>query len=197
MGLFFDTYLRVFFVLTPFFVLTVFLSLTRQQDEAARHRLALKVAGAVTVIVFVLFFFGRYIFAVFGVTLDAFKIGAGVLLFLSAISLVYGRTGTDSPADSGDDIAVVPLAMPIMVGPATTGVLLVMGAEMASAHEKLVASGAMIGAVLTVCAFLLLATPIERRLGTVGLSILSKLTGLMLASIAAQLILTGARHFLR
>lgn len=196
MGFFIDTYLRVFFVLTPFFVLSVFLSLTREKGETARHRLALKVAGAVTVIVFVLFFFGRYIFAVFGVTLDAFKIGAGVLLFLSAISMVYGRTGTESTADGGDDIAVVPLAMPIMVGPATTGVLLVMGAELTS-PQKLVASAAVLSAVLTVCAFLLLATPIERRLGTVGLSILSKLTGLMLASIAAQLILTGARHFLR
>lgn len=196
MGFFLDIYLRVFFVLTPFFVLSVFLSLTREKDEVSLRRLALKVAGAVTVIVFVLFFFGRYIFAVFGVTLDAFKIGAGVLLFLSAISLVYGRMGTDPSTDAGDDIAVVPLAMPIMVGPATTGVLLVMGAELTSA-QKLVASFAVLSAVLTVCALLLLATPIERRLGAVGLSILSKLTGLMLASIAAQLILTGARHFLQ
>ena len=197
MGLFLDTYLRVFFVLTPFFVLSVFLSLTREKAEPARRRLALKVAGAVTIIVCALFFFGRYIFAVFGVTLDAFKIGAGVLLFLSAISLVHGRTDATSSREHGDDIAVVPLAMPIMVGPATVGVLLVMGVELAAPHEKFIALGAMLSAVATVSAFLLLATPIERRLGAVGLSILSKLTGLMLASIAAQLILTGAKHFLQ
>jgi len=196
MQLFIDTYLKMFFVLTPFFVITIFLALTRHQNETGRRRIALRVAGAVVVIVFALFFFGGYIFSVFGVTLDAFKIGAGVLLFLSAISLVQGATPAQKGEESGD-ISVVPLAIPVTVGPATTGVLLVMGAELTSVPSKVIAGGALLCAVLTVSLLLLLSSGIERRLGQTGLSILSKLTGLMLASIAAQLILTGVQHFLR
>lgn len=196
MRLFFDIYVQIFFMLTPFFVISMFLAMTRDYSEGARKTLALKVAGAVIVVSLILFLFGRYIFTVFGVTIDAFKVGAGVLLLLSAISLISGNTGPKADAEKGD-IAVVPLAIPITVGPATIGVLLVMGAELSSALQKLIASSALVSAAVTVCLLLYMASGIERRLGAIGLSILSKLTGLMLAAIAAQLILTGVKHFLR
>lgn len=195
MRLFVDIYVQIFFVLTPFFVLTMFLAMTRDYSERARRRLALKVGGAVIAVSLVLFLFGRYIFSIFGVTLDAFKVGAGALLFLSAISLVSGAGGTTSEKDGGD-IAVVPLAIPITVGPATIGVLLVLGAELTSLSQKLVAGSALALAALTVSLLLYMASGIERRLGALGLNILSKLTGLMLAALAAQLILTGVKHFL-
>jgi multiple antibiotic resistance protein len=196
MQLFLDIYLKFFFVLTPFFVLSIFLALTRDYNESTRRRVALKVTLAVVLIVFALFMFGRYIFTVFGVTLDAFKIGAGILLFLSAISLVQGRRGPDLHEEKGD-ISVVPLAIPITVGPATTGILFVLGAELRPITEKLTVGAAILCAVLTVGVLLFLASGIERRLGDTGLNIFSKLTGLMLASIAAQLVLTGVQHFLR
>ena len=196
MQLFVDVYLQIFFVLTPFFVLSMFLAMTRDYTEGARKRLALKVAGAVIVVSLALFFFGRYIFSVFGVTLDAFKVGAGVLLLLSAIALIGGNAGARGDAEKGD-IAVVPLAIPITVGPATIGVLLVMGAELTSVMQKLVAGSALVLAAITVSVLLYMASGIERRLGAMGLSILSKLTGLMLAALAAQLILTGVKHFLQ
>jgi multiple antibiotic resistance protein len=133
---------------------------------------------------------------VFGVTLDAFKVGAGILLLMSAISLVNGKNEPDSKDDKSD-IVVVPLSIPIAVGPATIGVLLVMGAELTSFVDKITAGSALLTAVLTVGILLYMASGIERRLGTIGLNILSKLTGLMLSAIAAQLILTGVKHFLQ
>ncbi len=196
MRLFFDVYVQIFFVLTPFFVLSMFLAMTRDYREGARKALALKVAGAVIVISLILFVFGRVIFMVFGITTDAFKVGAGVLLLLSAISMVSGNAGSKADTERSD-IAVVPLAIPITVGPATIGVLLVMGAELTTVAQKLVAGSALVLAAMTVSLLLYMASGIERRLGTIGLNILSKLTGLMLAAIAAQLILTGVKHFLQ
>jgi multiple antibiotic resistance protein len=93
-------------------------------------------------------------------------------------------------------MAVVPLAIPITVGPATTGVLLVMGADMNTPSGKAVALSALLCAALTVGILLWMAGRIERRIGKTGLSILSKLTGLMLASLAAQMIMTGVRNFM-
>lgn len=195
MQLFVDVYIKIFLVLTPFFVLSMFLAMTRDYAESARRFLALKVSAAVVVITLSLLLFGKYIFLIFGVTLDAFKVGAGILLLLSAISLVNGSAGSKTASESGD-ISVVPLAIPITVGPATIGVLLVMGAGLTSAFDKLIAGSALVAAAATVCFMLYMASGIERRLGSIGLSILSKLTGLMLAAIAAQLVLSGIKNFL-
>lgn len=194
-GFFVSVWLKFFFLFTPFFALSMFLSMTRGHTEPERRRLALQVTGAVAVLCVALFFFGRTIFAIFGVTLDAFRVGAGGLLFLAAVALVQAGPAAAQPA-SEEDIAVVPLAMPIIVGPATTGALLVLGAEIEDPRLKALGCAALLLAVLAVGAILCLASLIERGVGKRGLSILSKITGLLLAALAAQMILTGARHFL-
>ena len=79
MALFLSLWIKLFFVLTPFFALTMFLSLTEEYEEPRRRKLAVTATVAVAVICLVLFFAGRQIFSLFGITLDAFRIGAGVL----------------------------------------------------------------------------------------------------------------------
>lgn len=193
-NLFLQIYVKLYFLLTPFFVLTMFLALTRGQSAAEQKKKALRVTAAVIVISLTLYHFGNLIFAVFGITLDAFRIGAGALLFLSGVDLVRGEAGSEAPQSEGD-VAVVPLAVPITVGPATVGALLVMGAQQPTL-EKLVGSAALLAAVLSVGAMLYAAAFLERLLGRQGLVILSKLTGLVLAALAAQIVFTGIQGFL-
>ena len=149
---------------------------------------------AVAVLCLLLFFAGRQIFTLFGITLDSFRIGGGILLLLSGISLVHGKTNT--PAATSGDVAVVPLAIPIIVGPATTATILVMGAEMDDLAARAVGTLALLAAVACVAAVLLAGSAIHRYLGTRGLAILSRLTGLILAALAAQMIMTGIQSFL-
>ncbi len=187
--------LKFFFLFTPFFALSMFLTLTRGDSEAQRRKLAVQVGGAVGILCLALFFFGRILFNLFGITVDAFRIGAGALLFLSAVGLA--RSAPESGSDRTDeDIAVVPLAMPIIVGPATIGTLLVLGAEIDEPFRQGLGCLALLLAVAAVTIILLAASPLERALGKRGLNILSKLTGLVLAALAAQMILTGVRQFL-
>jgi multiple antibiotic resistance protein len=193
--LFISIGIKLFFLLTPFFVLTMFLSLTQGISQAERRKTALWLTFDIILISFVLYFLGNSIFTVFGITLDAFRVGAGALLFLSAVDLVRGTEVSMHRAGSGS-ITVVPLAIPITVGPATTGALLVMGAEASSYQERLVGSAALLSAVLCVGVLLYLATSVERLLGQNGLRVLSKLTGLVLSALAAQIMFTGVRHFL-
>jgi len=195
MALFVSLWMKLFFVLTPFFGLTMFLGMTEGYDTSRRRRLALAVSAAVALTSLVLFFAGRQIFSVFGITLDSFRIGAGVLLFLSGIRLVHGSPGSTGTTGDGD-VAVVPLAIPIIVGPATTGTLLVMGAELNTLWAKAVGCSALLFAVACVGAVLLAGSFIQRCLGTRGIAILSRLTGLILAAIAAQMIMTGIQGFL-
>lgn len=195
---FFSDFLKFFFLLTPFFVLSMFIAMTGDTDETLRRKLVIRITLAALAATMILIFFGNSIFNLFGITLDAFRIGAGALLFLSAVGLVNGSTikqATQSENDS--DIAVVPLAIPITVGPATTGVLLVMGAESHSWDSLLAKCGAMTLAIIMLGIMLLGASFIERILKKRGIIIMSKLTGLILSALAAQMIFTGIINFLK
>ncbi len=187
-------WIKFFFLFTPFFAISMFLSLT-DGTEINRRRLVLRTTGAVFVLCFILFFFGKQIFAVFGITIDAFRVGAGALLFLSAVGLVQAKAVLPHP-DQDKDVAVVPLALPVIVGPATAGALLVLGAELSGASEKLIGCLALAVAIASVGLLLFSASFIERILRRKGITILSKITGLVLAAMAAQLILVGIRNFL-
>jgi len=197
---FIHAYLKIFFVLTPFFVTSTFVAMTSDYGEEKRKKTAIKITIAVLISSFIIYMFGQYIFALFGITLDAFRIGAGALLFLSALQLVEGsptsRQKQPKTADEDQDIAVVPLAIPITVGPGVIGMLMVMAAELPSTSDRLLVSGALFCAVATVGGLLYVSGGIERLIGNKGLTILTKLTGLFVSAIAAQLIFTGLRNFL-
>ena len=87
---FINIYVRFFFLLTPFFLLSTFLAMTREMTPTVRKKLAVKVTLAVIVICITIFLIGDYIFSLFGITLNSFRIGTGILLILSAVSLVLG-----------------------------------------------------------------------------------------------------------
>ncbi|MBA3707837.1 MAG: MarC family protein [Planctomycetes bacterium] len=196
MSYFFEIYIRFFFLLTPFFVLSVFMGLTSSWSAIQRRRLALKVSLWVMLVCLVLFFFGNALFSVLGITLDAFRVGAGGLLFISAVRMVQGIGDEPRPDASDDGIAVVPLAIPVTVGPGTTGALLVMGAEHHRFPDTILGCCALIAAIATVGAILVSSSALERVLGAIGVRIISKLSALFLAALASQLILEGVRNVL-
>ncbi len=176
-------------------MISAFLSLTKDDTHVERQRIAKKVTLAVALSCVVLFLFGTYIFALFGITLDAFRIGAGAVLFISAVGMIQGKA-TVAPQSSREEVAVVPLAIPITVGPGTIGALLVMGAGLKTVPEKLIACLALLCAVLLVGGLLFVAGRLEKLLGQQGLIILTKLTGLFVSAIAAQIFFTGLKNFL-
>ena len=193
---FINYYLKIFFILTPFFVLSAFLSLTRDFQDSEKKQIALKVTVAVMISSFVIYLFGKFIFELFGITLDAFRIGAGTILFLSALSMISDGNDTKNQGNNRD-IAVVPLAMPMTVGPGVIGVLLVIGAEAGSYAEKLIIGAALFLAVVSMGIILYLSTVMKRLIGKQGLVILPKITGLFVSAIAAQIIFTGIQNFLK
>lgn len=186
--------LKFFFLLTPFVVLSAFLSFTRGASWEERRRCAARFLVATVLICVVLFAGGNVLFRIMGISVDSFRVGGGLLLMLNALSLARGQTATPDRTD--DDFAVVPLAMPIAVGPGTIGTLLVMRASAENPGDELLSLVAL-GIALTAVGVLLLASErIERKLGRLGLSILSRITGLVLSAFSAQLILTGLRNAL-
>ncbi|QKF78751.1 MarC family protein [Arcobacter defluvii] len=197
MDLFISTFLKMFFIMTPFFVLSVFLTVTNEATIKQRKALAIKVTISVVVASMILLFFGKNIFSIFGITLDAFRIGAGALLFITAVELVKGNKDSTKVGDKDiSQLAVVPLSIPVTIGPGTIGILLVMGATFENTSSMLVGSLALISAVLVIGIMLYSSSFIEKIIGKHGLLVISKITGLFLAALSAQIVFTGIKNFL-
>ena len=194
MSLFISQTLKFFFLLTPFFGLSMFISMTSGYPPRERRLLALRVALAAIVIGLILFFFGGSIFSLFGITVDAFRVGTGVLLMLTAISLMNPKPKQAAPVRS--DIAVIPLAMPIFIGPATLGTLVVLSADVTDLWGRVRTAAAWLMAIVLVWLMLMGAAWLEHHLGRRGLGILMRLTALILAALSAQMILSGIKGFL-
>lgn len=186
--------LKFFFLFTPFFALSMFLAMTAEKGPRERRALAHRVAFATVVIAGALLYFGPLIFRVFGITVDAFRIGAGILLLLTAISLMNPK---EIAGSAEEDISVVPLAMPVVVGPASCGAIMVSATEFAGFVQKAVGFAALASALGAIWGILLLGTWFERRLGRRGISILMRLTALILAALSALMVMTGVVNFMR
>lgn len=193
---FINTFIKFFFLLTPFFALSMFLTMTEGMSNHSRKKLSLKITFSVYISCIILFMFGEEIFSVFGITIDAFRIGAGLLLFLTAVTLVQSKQAQGSLSFE-EDIAVVPLAIPVIVGPATIGTILVMGVEINTFRLKVIALSALFTAIFFVGVILYLSSYLEHVLKRKGIIIISKITGLILSALAAQLVFTGVKNFLR
>ena len=191
--------IKVFFLLTPFFALSMFLSYTADYDKKRKRVTAIKTTLAVIAITLLIYWFGEYLFKVLGITIDAFRIGAGIVLLLTAISLVNGPTGNTAKKviDDSQDITVVPVALPTIVGPGTIGAMLVMGAEGGKISMRIAISLGIAAAVILLGVILLTAEKLEQILKRNGIQILSKVTGLMLAALSAQCIFDGIKNFMK
>jgi multiple antibiotic resistance protein len=188
-------YLKMLVLYSPFFVLSCFIGLTRGYTVKERKRLAWKVALGTLVASALLYLFGQAIFNVFGITIDAFRIGAGTVLFISALGMAQGKPAVQSD-NVQQDVTIVPLTIPLTVGPGTIGAMLVMGAGHLHWNDKLTALIAIAIASATVGAILYLSDRIERILGDQGLQIVSRLMGLFVCALAAQIIFTGVKNYL-
>lgn len=194
---FFAVFVKFFFILTPFFIIAVFLAMTENETVEVRHALAVRITTAVVIISLILFFAGMTIFTTLGITVDAFRIGAGALLFLSGVSLVNGKLELPAAKRSIMDLAVVPLAIPVTLGPGSVGALVVMSTETTSLTARLLTALAIVAASLAVGVLLYLSAEIKRLIGRSGISMLSKLTGLILAALSSHMMFTGIAAYLK
>ncbi len=193
----FAIFVKFFFILTPFFIMAIFIAMTDSEPVEIRHRLAVRITAATILISLVLFAAGPAIFEVLGITVDAFRIGAGALLFLSAVSLVEGRIHLPDSKRSIMDLAVVPLAIPMTLGPGSVGALVVMSSEVKEVPDQIITAIAIVCACTSVGILLYLSTEVKRLIGRSGISMLSKLTGLILSALSCHMMFTGIASYIK
>ena len=189
-------YLKMLVLYSPFFVLSCFISMTRGYTVKERKQLAWQVAFGSMIASALLYLFGNSIFLIFGVTIDAFRIGAGSVLFISALGMAQGKSAVQAD-NVNQDVTIVPLTIPLTVGPGTIGALLVMSASDERWDHRLTTLLAIICASITVGLVLYLSNHFERVMGEQGLQIVSRLMGLFVCALAAQIIFTGIKNYLQ
>lgn len=187
-------------VVDPVGVTPMFGALTRGGGELYRRRMAVKGTTLAAAILLMFAFIGNWLLDTLGITLPAFKIAGGLLLFLIAIDMVFarqsgGRSATGSEQEEArhkEDISVFPLAFPLIAGPgALTTVLLMVG----ESHGNPLYFVSMIGVLLAILVLtfvcLLMAAPLMKLLGETGANVMDRLFGVILAALAVQFVIDG------
>ncbi|MBI3127210.1 MAG: MarC family protein [Candidatus Tectomicrobia bacterium] len=190
-------YSTLFAIVDPIGVAAVFVAMTEANTPAERLRMAR--AGSLTAGGVLAFFAlgGRTLFEIIGITYPAFQIAGGVILLLAALDMVRGervavRTSAEEhhAAVAKADIAITPLAVPLLAGPGAISAVLVLSGRGGPAQGAVVLLA--IGAI-TLTSWLALRGSIRlaRFLGTLGARVLERLVGLLLTALAVQFIVSG------
>jgi multiple antibiotic resistance protein len=194
----------VFFVVVdPVSLIPLFTGLTAGASSSFKRRMALQ-AVAISASILVLFALGGAAFLqLMGISLEAFRIFGGLLLFLLALEMVFAResgarTSSDEAAESRRraDISVFPLAFPFIAGPAALTTILLWFGRIQLPGQTALFAVLIVAAVLVlaiVLGLLLVAEPLMRVIGVTGANVASRLLGVILGALAVQFVLDGLR----
>ena len=209
------SFTTLFVTIDPIGIVPLFLALTPQADRAECLRVAKRAIGVSFIVLAIFAAFGAKILLVLGISLPAFRVAGGLLLFAIALEMLFGkrterrerriaklRADDAEPAhdaqdtqENGDDIAVFPLAVPLIAGPgAITSLLLLVSRN----NGNLAAQGlvvAVMTAILMLTFVLFVAAGyLSQRLSAIFVSALTRILGVILAALAIQFVLTGLHN---
>lgn len=189
-----------FATIGPLDVAAMFAVLMANTDPETRRRTAVRGTLYATVILVAFALMGKFLLASLGITLAALRTGGGILLLLIGIEMAFARSsGLSSTteeeareAQTKQDIAVFPLATPLIAGPGAMGasVLLMANVEGQLLHQLLVI-GALLCVLLFTLAALLIASKIQSLLGVTGMHVIGRILGVLLTALAVQFIFDG------
>ncbi len=197
-------YIKIFIgllaIVNPFGAIPLFISMTADENNSQRRKTVNLVAFGVSTILLVALFFGDSLLQFFGISIDSFRVGGGILILLMAIAMLHAKTSqirqTEEEADESiekESVAIVPLAMPLLAGPgAISTVILAAHKASGMAHYIIIALGIILLS-LVVWAVLRLSPWIAGRIGATGINIFTRIMGLMLTAIAVEFIASGIK----
>ncbi|MEO5335967.1 MAG: NAAT family transporter [Magnetospirillum sp. WYHS-4] len=187
-------------ILDPFSAIPIFLTLTEGQSVPEKRRTARATVSTVFVVLAVAALSGDLVLFLLGTSLDAFRVGGGIVLLLMAVSMLQAEVGPlrhkpEEAAEAGlkQGVGVVPLGIPLLAGPGAISTTIIQVQRDPTPGNL----GMVIACIALVCLAiwlaLRLAVPIGQRLGVTGINILNRLIGLILAAVAVQIMAVGLK----
>jgi len=195
----------MFTILNPIGNVAIFAGLMAGRPDSARRSTAIKCTVAVAVILVTTVWVGEFILQLFGVGIPSLQVAGGLMIGSIALSMLHssqskiqdtGQSPQGEDEQPAQDIAIVPLAMPMIAGPGAMVTVIVNTHQHAGLGPNLAMSAICVGMAVLLCVALLLAGPINRTLGAKGMDIVTKLMGMVLLAIAVGMLAAGIKGLL-
>ncbi|HZK78558.1 MAG TPA: NAAT family transporter [Gemmatimonadaceae bacterium] len=195
----FITFTSILFLVDPIAVVPAYLAFVRSESPAQRKATARSacIAAAITLLVFASA--GNFILGMFGVTLPAFRIAGGFILWLVAMDMLRAQRSTQEgtaemmEGQQKDDVGITPLGIPMLAGPGAMSTVMVLGAQATDSMSKLVVHGSIVVTMLISWMLLRVADRVFTRMGGSGIRVATRIMGLLLAAVAVQFVISGAQ----
>jgi multiple antibiotic resistance protein len=195
------TLTSIFFIVNPIAVIPTYLVITQKETHAQRARTARRACFSAACILLAFAIAGTQIFRLFGITIDAFRVAGGLILWVVAMDMLHGvrrtQEGHEEIAESStkEDVALTPLAMPMLAGPGAISTVMVLAAQ-ATATEKVAVYAAVLFTMAVSWIVLRVGERVVRRMGGTSIRVMTRIMGLLLAAIAVQFVITGGKNAL-
>ena len=188
----------VLFIVNPIAVIPTYLVITQKDSAERRARTARRACISAAAILIAFAVAGRQIFSVFGITIDAFRVAGGLILWVVAMDMLHGERRTQegqqeiTEGASKEDVALAPLAMPMLAGPGAISTIMVLSSQAAGMSEKIAVYVAIIVTMAIAWVVLRVGDKVVLRMGETGIRVMTRIMGLLLAAIAMQFVISGA-----
>ena len=193
------TFIFFFAVIDPIGTVPVFIAVTSQYEESVRRRIAFRAALASAAILIFFVVAGELILTALGIPLAAFEIAGGIVLFIFALSMIFGESKPETEikmAGSEGETAKFPLAIPSIASPgAMLAAVLLTENNRFNLWQQAQTTMIMLLVLLVVLVLMLVATRVHRIIGNSGASVISRVMGLILASVAVASVLAGITDY--
>ncbi len=195
-------FVTLFVVIDPLALVPLFLALTRGKPPAARRRIAIRACLTGIGILTVFAAFGEAVLNFAGISMPAFRVAGGLLLFLTALDMLFERRtkrregqAEEAEEDDGHDPSVFPLAIPLIAGPGSIASMILLAGEAPGIEGLAVVVTVMVIVVALSMVSFMGSAAMERLLGKTGINVITRLLGMLLAALAVQFVLDGLRDF--
>lgn len=199
MDLFFYLFAALFSVLNPLGTVPIFVGLTQDYNKSERSRVSLWAAINVFIILVISFFVGEYVLTFFGISIDALRIAGGIVIATSGFSLLTGdfnkKRGVNKKvaddASNRNDIALTPLAIPMLAGPGSISLLIAFYHEHHTTSEIIIGISAIFVVAIAIFIMLRSAHYLADMLGASGIVAISRVVGFIVIAIGIQYIISS------
>lgn len=192
-------FVTMFVVIDPIGLAPLFVALTQGKSGPARRRIALRATGLAMVLLLAFAGLGEALLSFVGISMPAFRVAGGVLLFLTALDMLFERRTKrredQSEEDDSDDPSVFPLAIPLIAGPGSIASVILLMGQRPGLEGSVMVLGVTGLVMVMVLAFFMAAGLIERALGKTGITVVTRLLGMLLAALSVQFVLDGLAAF--
>jgi len=205
MDLFIYLFAALFSVLNPIGTVPIFVGLTQDDNKKERSRISLWTAIDVFIILIVSYFIGEYVLKFFGISIDALRIAGGLIIVSSGFSLLTGKFSktrginkkVENEIQNRHDIALTPLAIPMLAGPGSMSLLIAFYQEHHSTTDILSSSLAILAVSIVIFLILRSAHFLSKILGASGIVAISRIVGFIVIAIGIQYIVSAIINIIK